>query len=380
MKCIICNKEKEKDEFSLEHILPQSLGGALCPDEFKTRRVCRPCNSIMGLFVDAQLTKGVLGQNGLATAALHYFDPDNLRVIPLQYLGHVTNLLLDEQFTCELWLGTIGGLVYHRRRKSDSKFDFFAGGNPINLKKFGGEAYIFTQHQDEFWNMMFLVSAREKFKNSKLISGNVNLPADPDFFSPTTNYEKKFLAQLQSKQGKEHDVTFKILHGFEQRFLCKFALAYGHNRLGEEFIESSYALKLRNALWEKNSNMRASLGISFNERVWVDDDETWSHLAWPGIHTIAIVPEADKLLAVIYLFGTQLITITLSDDPIFWRGKITSSEVHVICQTLNQHAGPFLLENFVAHRLGGEQIPELLEIDYKEFDVADLPSFDELRY
>ncbi|MFJ3151373.1 HNH endonuclease [Pseudomonas hunanensis] len=379
MKCIVCNKGKQENEFSLEHIFPQSLGGALCPEEFKSRRVCRSCNSTMGLFVDAPLTKGFLGQNNMAAAALHYFDPDNLRAIPLQYLGHVKNLILDEQFTCELWLGTIGGLVYHRRKKSDPKYDCYAGGNPINLKKFGGEAYVFTQHQDEFWNMMFLVSVREKFKNSRLISGNVSLPADPDYFSPPTNYEQKFLTQLQLQQGKEHEVTFRILQGFEQRFLCKFALIYGHNKLGEEFIDSTYALKLRNSLWEINSDKRRSLGITFNELLSVEDDEEWSHLAWPGVHTITILPEPDKLLALIYLFGRQFMTITLSDEPDLWNGKISSPEIHVICQTLGRYAGPFSVDDFVAHRFDGDKIPALSEIDSREFDIENIPTFDDLK-
>ncbi|SFX21949.1 HNH endonuclease [Pseudomonas sp. NFPP02] len=379
MKCIICNKEKQVHEFSLEHIFPQGLGGAQCSEEFKSRRVCRNCNSTMGLFVDAPLIKGFLGQNNMAEAALHYFDPDNLRVIPLRYFGHVKNLLLDEQFTCELWLGTIGGLVYHRRKSSDPRYDCYAGGNPINLKKSGGEVYVFTQHQDEFWNMMFLVSVREKFKTSRLISGNVSLPADPDYFSPPTNYEKKFLTQLQSKQGKEHEVTIKTLQGFEQRFLCKFALTYGHNKLGDKFIDSAHALNLRNALWEINSDKRRSFGIAFSELVSVDDDEEWGHLAWPGVHTITILPEPDRLLALIYLFGRQLMTITVSDAPDLWREKIVASEVHVICQTLGHYAGPFSVDDFVAHRSDGEKIPALWEIDSKEFDIATLPTFDDLQ-
>ena len=127
------------------------------------------------------------------------------------------------------------------------------------------------------------------------------------------------------------------------------------------------------------TDKRRSFGIAFSEPVSVDDDEEWGHLAWPGVHTITIVPEPDRLLALIYLVGRQLMTITVSDAPGLWREKIAASEVHVICQTLGHYAGPFSVDDFVAHRFDGKKIPTLLEIDSKEFDIATLPTFDDLQ-
>lgn len=72
--CIFCNTEKPENDFSLEHIFPQSLGGAQASDLFKTRHVCQRCNSIMGLFVDAPLVKNYFSQNDMAENALHYID------------------------------------------------------------------------------------------------------------------------------------------------------------------------------------------------------------------------------------------------------------------------------------------------------------------
>ena len=43
--------------FSLEHVIPQFLGGAYAPDQMKTKDVCRKCNSDLGLFVDAAFEK-----------------------------------------------------------------------------------------------------------------------------------------------------------------------------------------------------------------------------------------------------------------------------------------------------------------------------------
>ncbi len=56
--CIYCNKEKDDSEFSLEHIFPDALGGALLPDAiFKTNDVCIACNSTSGLFIDGPFIK-----------------------------------------------------------------------------------------------------------------------------------------------------------------------------------------------------------------------------------------------------------------------------------------------------------------------------------
>ena len=56
-ECIYCRKLKEEDMFSLEHVIPQFLGGAYAPDQMKTKDVCRKCNSDLGLFVDAAFEK-----------------------------------------------------------------------------------------------------------------------------------------------------------------------------------------------------------------------------------------------------------------------------------------------------------------------------------
>jgi hypothetical protein len=35
--CIYCEQDKPSVEFSLEHIFPDSMGGNVCPELFKTR-------------------------------------------------------------------------------------------------------------------------------------------------------------------------------------------------------------------------------------------------------------------------------------------------------------------------------------------------------
>ena len=49
--------EKSDSEFSLEHIWPDKLGGALCSSLFKTRDVCKRCNNVAGVFIDGAFIK-----------------------------------------------------------------------------------------------------------------------------------------------------------------------------------------------------------------------------------------------------------------------------------------------------------------------------------
>jgi hypothetical protein len=81
--CIYCWQDKDDSEFTLEHVIPQFLGGAYGPDSLKTRHVCKQCNSNLGLFADAGFEKNWLVSNQLRDAAVSFFDPDDPIGLPL---------------------------------------------------------------------------------------------------------------------------------------------------------------------------------------------------------------------------------------------------------------------------------------------------------
>lgn len=86
-QCIYCRKEKDETDFTLEHIIPQFLGGAYAPDCFKVRNVCGPCNNNLGLFVDAAFEKSWFVSNRLKLAAYALFDPNGAVGLPLVCMG-----------------------------------------------------------------------------------------------------------------------------------------------------------------------------------------------------------------------------------------------------------------------------------------------------
>lgn len=332
----------------------------------------------MGLFVDAPLIKNFFSQNDMAENVLYYVDLNEPRPLPLRYMGVHQNLVSDPKLTCELWMGPHGGLVYHRRPKADSRYDTIAGGNPIDNNKFGGEVYIFAQHSDEYWNLVLLRSVMKNFKSAKRISGNIGLPSGANYFHEPTSDENAFLSSLKAVQGQMHKGSFAIQLGFEQRFLCKFALGVGANRLGKLYLEGKDATDLRNALWAKTPSERDSYDVEFSDFFLNREPEEAKFLAWPGVHTIMLYPIHGRLIAIIYLYGKNRMMVTISKDESLWSASFDQPEVYVLCPSLDKFSGPIRVEDLLAHRLGYCKINDLVEIEEKRFDPSTLPKITDL--
>lgn len=141
--CIYCRKPKPEAEFTLEHVIPQFLGGAYGPDRFKTRDVCKSCNSNLGLFVDASFEKDWFVTHKLWDIAFSNFDPEKDVGLPLICMGHsdLKPPQIQPDETCESWLGPLGEQVYWVRR-DDARLYWYSGGNPRTAKDIKSRAYF----------------------------------------------------------------------------------------------------------------------------------------------------------------------------------------------------------------------------------------------
>jgi len=219
--CLYCDTEKETDKYSLEHIFPDALGGSLFSEVFKTKNVCRDCNSTLGLFADGPFIKNIFSKNDGSKAYLSYVDLTKPAAMPLKYMGILENFVGEDNEVCEVWLGPHGGVVYHVRQKADSHFNTMIGGNPINNKKNNGWITIFAQNADLYWNIVLLLSCKNYFGKARRISGNISLPEAKSYFDEPTAKESDTLNFFKSIQGKEHKSVMPFQIGFEQRFLAK---------------------------------------------------------------------------------------------------------------------------------------------------------------
>ena len=112
-RCLYCTEEKEESEFSDEHILPQAIGGNLSPtNPFKSDEICKQCNNLCGLVVDAPFIKSWFTQSGIAEEARRYVSFDENSVFPLQYMGPLPDLN-EGSGICEFWIGPTGDSIYH---------------------------------------------------------------------------------------------------------------------------------------------------------------------------------------------------------------------------------------------------------------------------
>lgn len=289
-RCLYCDKEKEADEYSLEHIFPDALGGSLFSEVFKTRRVCRRCNSTSGLYIDGPFIKNIFSKNDASKAYLSYVDLTKPAAMPLQYMGILENFVGEDSEVCEVWLGPDGGIIYHVRQKADTCFDTMIGGNPINNRKNNGWITIFTQNADSYWNVVLLKSCKNYFGNARKISGNIEAKF---YFDEPTLKESNTLKFFQSISQEMHNGKITIQIGFEQRFLAKLALGLGYNLFGQAFLNSQYSQTLRNAMWEKDLNKRSKL-INFSD-YFEDNENTFRYLTIEGVHTLVLLPVIDTL-------------------------------------------------------------------------------------
>ena len=262
-ECIYCGDSKEDKEFTLEHVIPQSLGGACAPDELKTRDVCKDCNSNLGLFVDASFEKNHFVSIALHLIARNFFDPANPTSLPLYCLGDsklVPPGMTDTEI-CELWGGPFGERIYWIR-PIDKRMETYAGGNPRTTKQKESRAYFRSTKDSEKNIELVLLSFKDAFgkqkagkkkrKVKKLFCTTVEGCELEDLGFSTPNELDRarisyFLQQAKGRQQIHGEIPINV--NFDQRFASKLALGLSHVLFNGELRNSKYSKELRKGLW-----------------------------------------------------------------------------------------------------------------------------------
>lgn len=258
-KCIYCRELKDADKFNLEHIIPQFLGGAYAPSEFKSRDVCKDCNSNLGLFVDAGFEKEQIVWSALNWMHIAFFTPEN-PTIPLICMGSCDlrpPSMNEENEVCESWLGALGEQVYWIRPK-DERLYWYMGGNPRTIKSNETRAYFnFSDRTPKFPRLTWF-TFRDAFKNrprvKKILCGNVEgaNPSDIGFKTPDEldNERIKFFQNACAKPAVRF-CNSSIYLDFDLRFLAKLGIGISYALFGNKALTTTYADELYKALWHK---------------------------------------------------------------------------------------------------------------------------------
>lgn len=268
--CLYCGSEKPQNESSLEHAIPQFLGGNSAPKIFQIANVCKQCNNRLGLWVDAAYAKSWITTNHLAQAArLLCTKPDDPG-LPLRCIGKtpIPNLNVPDDHVAEHWIGPSGETITWIR-PDDERMNSYSGGNPIATKKQASVAYYFPVSGDRDKHVLGMNSfqrAMDKRKVRKIFGAVIlddnKMEVDPavlGFDTPTADEVANREAIRSAIHSGQIQAHFAIDTKFDQRFMCKLALGIGYSLFGEELMNHPTAAEARRGLWPPSDGTHSAI-------------------------------------------------------------------------------------------------------------------------
>ncbi|PNE57426.1 HNH endonuclease [Paraburkholderia fungorum] len=380
--CIYCEKDKPIAEFSLEHIFPESLGGSLCDEVFKTRRVCQRCNNLCGLFIDGPFIKSWFRNNDDALASREYLtlDADD-STLPLIYMGQVQAISTTEEL-CESWLGPAGEHVYHFHKRDDERFVTYLGGDPIARRKDTGRVYVALTASHPWWISLALRSIKAHFRRARRYALNFDISDDkPDDPFVHTQDETALpdIEKIRSLGNGPRTMNMSINVNAEARFMAKIARAIGHNLFGDAFLATPYAAHLKDAMWEQDSDRASEIPL-YGTAYWQKgDDHAKKLLSWRGAYSIILLPNKDKFGLSVFTPTGRSAHIALSDDPSLWREMSTlhGGQIYIVLPQAKRFVGPIPLFEYIAHVTGSSKHPALNELEGCRLDPSLFPPRDQ---
>ena len=278
--CIYCGIAKSDEETTLEHVIPQCLGGAFLPDNFKTRRVCKTCNSNLGLFVDASFEKSWLVSSWLHQSAMACFESTCPKSIPLMCMGRTEIRLpeMKDDEICELYLGPLGERVLWVRSE-DERFYWCNGGNPRTTKDRETRAYFFFSIRSYKNPSLTWLSFKDAFKDKKVrkvfgteVQVTGASPSDIGFVDADCLDKARieFMRKSETFENPKTGLSFNL--EYDLRFLAKIARGLSFCLFGEKTLHGAYADELKKALWHRAG---ADIPGIFGKSTFTSMEDKW---------------------------------------------------------------------------------------------------------
>ncbi len=387
--CIYCEKEKPKENFSTEHIWPQSLGGETLPEFWQTNKVCGQCNNLSGLFVDGAFVKSWFGSAERSTDVLYAESKPPLKlVLPLYYLGRVENVPIEEGLVAEFWTMPCGAHIVHiRPDDKEELWGTYAGGDPrlANRRNRAGRVYVVLTSKKPFWIFTTLASAKSHFKKASRFVVNMEVPEGSVSFNEVDRNDESQARDMDTvqaiidvaakRQRLRNRVTVSADVG--NRLLAKLGLAVGYQLLGKPFLETEYSKTLRTAFREANYEKRKkslvrgsgylgnSLGEALEQRLRFPG--AWILLIWRtgGCLGCHVITPSGKTMSVLVCDDPSLVEKIddVYDDGVIW----------LTLPALETGIGPLALPSYIGHQLGKQTLPMLTKLEEKRVDFDSLP-------
>lgn len=374
--CIYCGEQKDDDEFTFEHIIPQSLGGAHAPDKFKTRDVCEKCNGSLGLFVDAAFEKDWFVQNWLRMSAMAFFNPEEPSPLPLICMGNSSLLPpgINAAEVCESWIGPLGEQVYWIR-KNDERLYWYVGGNPRTSRDSESRAYFLFSERSIKKPIISWLAFRDAFRGRKKVKKIMCTevhgedPKDIGFSSPDElDVERinffKSLSSINKGEMKNH-LSFNV--NFDNRFMAKLGIGIGYSLFGKKVLETKYGKELHKGLWH-----RESAHIDFMPQVrgasaWMSKENKLFNDLVGEEHAVSLIilPTGDGVAVNINIGKAMSSTVMCAECKDLNSAEldyIRDGKVMLIYKHL-QTSVSLSLPEYMAYKIGNLHIPRLAEIN-----------------
>lgn len=256
-ECLYCAQDKPASDSSLEHAVPQFLGGAQAPLQYKLHNVCDTCNNRLGLHVDASYAKSWFVTNTLSQAARKYYcGPGQGQPLPLTCVGpvNIPDLQLTGDEVAEYWLGPSGETILWLRTDDESMY-WYTGGNPTH-RKHPSTVYFLPVSDNPVRLRMgteaLIGGFKRRSKARRIFGATVGgLPSGatyPGFDMPTAMDN----ANVRALRSAIHSGSIRgqqwMNLKFDQRFIYKMAMAVGFSLFGQPYLATAQATEARMGL------------------------------------------------------------------------------------------------------------------------------------
>jgi|GEM_PF-492831 len=371
--CIYCEKETLDKDMTLEHVIPQALGGKYAPAWLKTH-VCKRCNNNLGLFVDASFVKSNLISSALQLATMACYNPKHPISIPLACLGETSAILpgMQKNEVCEFFLGPKGENVYWVRPK-DERLYWYTGGNPRTTKDTPTRAYFFFSDRTNEDERASLLCFRDAFKNKqkrvrKVCGTEVEGIELKQFgFSKPDKLDQKRIAKLTQPFSDEW--SFKIRQSmnmdFDVRFMAKLARGVAFCLFGNKALTGDYANEISKGIaYQPGSPPPEMLGSGILNQLNLDIKYV-RLIGHPTGVTLALIQASEGIVLNLNIAGRFNSTILCAEDAILTpedRLKISEGVIFVMFRPL-QKTIELSLPTYIAHKINAHTNLELASIE-----------------
>ncbi|KII34855.1 hypothetical protein NL64_06215 [Pseudomonas fluorescens] len=300
-KCIYCWYPKAVSEMTLEHAIPQCLGGAHAPDNYKIRNACKQCNSNLGLFVDASFEKSWITSLALAQATRFLAESNPEIISPLVSMGNVQISppgMIDTEL-CEWWMGSQGEHVI-LIRPADENLYWYMGGNPRTMKEksANARAYFFLMDGADHGKSLseFKASFRDRKVRKVMATTVTGVDVTQHGFTSPDASDALTIEYLWANAMSGVELNSKLANrqDFDTRFMCKLALGVSYALFGDRVFDSPHARELKEGMWYRGEGEPPAIS---GARPYNSEPEPMlsEFLCEPGAVSVVVMPNYDKL-------------------------------------------------------------------------------------